>query len=114
MGDIAIAIEAPREVLEELHALEIEGVSFSIPTAVRSPSDALDSPIGAGEIRTALELMTLLFTTAKAAVAFADSLLAVLRKHDRNVTFKNVASGEAIGNVGPNSEPTAIVQMLHT
>jgi hypothetical protein len=108
----AIAITAPPDVIRELlEELAGEEVSLSEPLPAESPADALDAPISGEELRQALEVVTLLFSTGTAGLVFAEKLRSVLRRGDsRSARLDDARTGRRLGTADASTDLESLLE----
>ena len=85
------------------------GLRTSVPRAMDSVSDALDSPIGPDEIRAACEVITVIATTGTTVVGFFAAVKALLKssgdgKDSKSVDVMETKSQARLGMVTGDSD----------
>jgi hypothetical protein len=112
MPERAIAVTASPDVIRELTE-ELAGadVSISEPLPPESPADALDAPISGEELRQALEMVTLLFSTGTAGLVFAEKLRVVLGRGDgRAARLDDARTGRRLGTADASTDPESLLE----
>jgi hypothetical protein len=113
MEPMFFSFEAEAELIADLADLaEKSGIKHSEPVPLKSPADALDAPIGADEIKLALELLTVTFYMLSAAVCFIDKVLDIVKKHRKKVVVRNPRNGQILGKFDNNSQPEEVRKLL--
>jgi hypothetical protein len=99
MEQFAIAIEGDRAIIREIeHDANHEGVTMSKPVVIGG--DPLNAPISAGDLQNAIELITVIISSASAGVAFFDKLFDLVQKLKHTVVVKDPATGKRRGAIG--------------
>lgn len=96
----ALSIIAPAEVMAALqNELAGSAVRYGTPKPARSPADALDSPIGAEEIKLMLEVATFMLQAGPGVVrTFRKAVKKVLADHpDKPIEVIDPQTGERLG-----------------
>jgi hypothetical protein len=96
----ALSIVAPAHVMAALqNELAGSGVRYGKPKPAKSPADALDSPIGAEELKLMLEVATFIVQTGPVAVgAFRKAVKKVLAEDPETpMEVIDPNTGESLG-----------------
>lgn len=104
MTELRVSLVASPTVVSELReAVKKQDIAFSEPVASESPADALDSPIGAEELKQLTEVVIVVFKAGTASLVFAKALLDVLKARREAVVLKNPKTGAEVGRLDQNT-----------
>lgn len=113
MNDYALAFEAEPEIITDIvTAAKDHQISISEPVPVKSPADALDSPIGAPEIQAGLEFVTIFLSAGTAFITFGDKLIDVVKKYKKKVIVRNPRDGQKLGELDQNSTSADVQKLI--
>ena len=110
---VVITLRGPREVIEEIAALDIKGVEKDEPQIDRSLSDAADAPIGPQEVQQVLELITVAITTTTAGIELFEKVKGLIKTKDTlPVEAVDVKTNETLAKIDAQSDPKVITQTV--
>lgn len=101
MSQHTLAIECSPQLMQEVSMLGKElGIRLSIPVDKTSAADALNAPIGAEEARQILQLITAIFQSGTACIAFLAALKKLLASHPNSaIIVRDPRSGNVKGKI---------------
>lgn len=99
-------IKGGQNLIQEIEHEKIDGMQTGRPIAIKSPSDALDSPLNPGDIIDGVELIKLAFETAAAGVTFFTALIKLLKEKKGKVVVSDDNKSE---EVTEDSNPDELV-----
>lgn len=111
MGMEAYDLQGDSETIAQIVALAAEhGLEASAPMSLNSVSDALDSPLGADEIRQLCDVITVVATTGTSVFGFFAAVKTLLGKSDSSkgksgeVVVKLTVDQTAVGTITAGGE----------
>jgi hypothetical protein len=102
---------ADADVLQGISLESITDLEGGEPAPLDSEVDALDSPLGAEEIRQILEVVTVMATSAGAISELAGKLIDLVRKLRKPVEIKDTA-GRSVITVTVETEKPELVNKI--
>ncbi|MBK9743710.1 MAG: hypothetical protein IPO94_12450 [Saprospiraceae bacterium] len=114
MGKVFISIEGESSIIEELNQLiESKDIQKSSPVQKESLADPLDSPIGADEVKSIIEVITLILEFGTGIITFGLTVKKTLAEYPgKKLVLRNPNSGKKIGEITENTSEEEIKNML--
>ena len=109
-----VSFIASREAIQELYGGKAEdGIQFSEPVAMESPADILDAPIGLGEVKVVLELLTVAINTTAAGAILIERIFDLIKKYQGlQVRIQDPKSGRELGRVSVKTSREEVARVL--
>lgn len=85
MARSIVRLTIPKEIVEQIGLLEVDGVQLSEPQPFDSYAEGLNAPMNPGDLILAAQVVTAIFTTGSAALVFIEKLQALLRRNDATI-----------------------------
>jgi hypothetical protein len=102
---------ADSEVLEGISLDSIADLDGGEPMPLDSEVDALDSPLGAEDVRQIFEVVTVMATSVGAISVLAGKLIDLVRKLHKPVEVKN-AAGQSVITVTVQTEKPELIDKI--
>ena len=113
MNSRSLSIQAPKQFIESLIQMEIEGVRSGLPVPASSTVDLLDAPMNRKKLVGHLQVVTLLLSTATAGVKLAEEVGKFLKDNPGIViTIRDAITGTSVGKFDSNTPPEKLVELL--
>ncbi len=112
-----VTLLADEDLMAQIVQIEkMDGVEIGTNRPSEGLTDAVDSPLGPEEIKAMLQLVTVAFTTASAAVVFLEKVKKLIGgpkpKDSRKIRVKHGKSGANLGTIDSNTDVKALAKKL--
>lgn len=113
-----VTISAPEDIIKRIAAAEaLDGVDVGSPRAADALTDAVDSPLGPEEIKVILQVVSVGFSTASAALVFFERLKKFLAdsnpKQPAPVEVKEGKTRRPIAKIDRNTDPAEVAKKAY-
>jgi hypothetical protein len=114
MEDNIISIEGESELIHELNKLMVsDGIQKSKPVQKSSLADPLDASIGAEEVKTIAEVITVIFKAGIGMLSFVTAVKALFaNKAGKKLVVRDPKTGKKIGEITEKTTDKEIEKML--
>lgn len=87
-------------MIDQISALEIDGLELSQPVFSQSPVDVLDAPMGGRKTIAVLKIVTALFTTATSGIKLVEEVDKVVTEHPGvKLVIRDAVDGRLLADV---------------